>query len=194
MIDPSLLRAAVFHYGRWLGNGDRALREVAQVLAAGPDERVLDVGCGTGGFCRAVPGWYVGIDIDAAYIAFARWRWQSPRRRFEQVRLEDLDPDGGFDKALLINCLHHLPDGEAVALLGRLRELVRRRLVVVDADPDDANWLQAVLLALDRGDFIRTRSAQRALLAEHFTIQAEGRFPNTPRTLIQTLFVCEPRP
>lgn len=90
-----MLRAALFHYGRWIGNGDRALREVA-----------------------ATP----------------------------------------------------------------------------DAAPEDANRLQAVLLALDRGDFIRSRAAQRVLLERHFRITREGRFPNTPHTLVQALFVCEPRP
>jgi SAM-dependent methyltransferase len=189
-----MLRAALFHYGRWLGNGDRALREVAAALAATPDERVVDIGCGTGGFCRAVPGRYVGIDVDPDYVAFARHRWGSVRRRFERVALADLDAGPGFDKAMLINCLHHLSDAEATAVLGRLREVVRRRLVVLDADPEDANRLQAALLALDRGDFIRSRAAQRVLLEEHFRITHEGRFPNTPHTLVQALFVCEPRP
>ena len=189
-----MLRAALFHYGRWLGNGDRAVREVAAALAATPDERVVDVGCGTGGFCRAVPGSYVGIDVDPDYVAFACRRWGSARRRFERVTLDELDAGPGFDKAMLINCIHHLSDVEALATLGRLRELVRRRLVVIDADPEAANRLQAALLALDRGDFIRHRAAQRALLEAHFRVTHEGQFPNAPRTLVQTLFVCEPRP
>jgi hypothetical protein len=71
---------------------------------------------------------------------------------------------------------------------------VRRRLVVLDAAPEDANRLQTALLALDRGDFIRPCAAQRVLLERHFRITQEGRFPNTPHTLVQALFVCEPRP
>jgi cyclopropane fatty-acyl-phospholipid synthase-like methyltransferase len=189
-----MLRAALFHYGRWIGNGDRALREVAAALAATPDERVIDVGCGTGGFCRAVPGRYLGIDVDRDYVAFARRRWGSTRRHFELTPLADLDVGPGFDKAMLINCVHHLSDAEATAVLGRLREVVHRRLVVLDAAPEDANRLQAALLALDRGDFIRSCAAQRVLLERHFRITQEGRFPNTPHTLVQALFVCEPRP
>jgi 2-polyprenyl-3-methyl-5-hydroxy-6-metoxy-1,4-benzoquinol methylase len=188
------LRAALFHYGRWLGNGDRALREVKAALAATPHERVLDMGCGTGGFCRAVPGEYLGIDVDADYIDFARRRWASSRRRFEHTTLDALDTGPGFDKAMLIACLHHLSDAEVDATLAHLRGVVRRRLVVLDADPEDANWLQATLLALDRGHFIRPAAVQRALLERYFAVTCERRFPNTPRTLVHTLFVCEPRP
>lgn len=189
-----MLRAALFHYGRRLGNGDRALREVTAALAATSDERVLDLGCGTGGFCRAVPGQYVGIDVDPDYVDFAKRRWASPRRRFEVATLDALDPGPGFDRAMLIACLHHLSDEEVATTLARLRAVVRRRLVVVDADPENANWLQAALLALDRGDFIRPASVQRALLETHFVVTHERRFPNTPRTLIHTLFVSEPKP
>src|SRR5206468_3024017 len=119
----ALARGALFHYGRLLANGPRTLREVRAALDARPDERVLDLGCGSGGFCLAVPGEYVGID----------------------------------------------------------------------PDPEASNGLQAFLLAHDRGDFIRPRARQRALLAGHFAVVREGRFRNSVHTLVQTLFVCEPR-
>jgi SAM-dependent methyltransferase len=186
-----LVRGALFHYGRLLGNGYRALREVAAALEAAPDESVLDLGCGTGGFCHAVPGDYVGIDLDPGYVAFARWRWGNARRRFEVVDVADLEGQR-FDKAMMVNCLHHLSDAQARAALARLTRLVRRHLVVVDADPEPSNRLQAFLLSYDRGGFVRPRAAQRALLAEHFRVVGERQFRNTPRTLVQTLFVCEP--
>jgi len=188
-----LLRAALFHYGRLVGNGYRALGEVERALAATPDERVLDVGCGTGGFCLAVPGEYVGIDPDPDCIAFARWRWASSRRRFEMVDVAALATGALFDKAIIINCLHHLSDTEAATVLASLARLVRRRLVVVDADPDASNALQAFLLSMDRGNFIRRPAAQRAQLERYFAVVEERRFRNASRTLVQTLFVCEAR-
>jgi hypothetical protein len=39
-----MLRTALFDYGRWLGNGDRAFREVAAARATPPDERVVAQG------------------------------------------------------------------------------------------------------------------------------------------------------
>lgn len=123
----SLLRGAIFHYARLLGNGTRTLREVTAALGATPAERVLDFGCGSGGFCLAVTGEYVGIDLSPSYIAFARWRWGSPHRRFEMTELAALDPGIGFDAAMMINALHHLSDCEARAVLARLAQIVRRR-------------------------------------------------------------------
>jgi cyclopropane fatty-acyl-phospholipid synthase-like methyltransferase len=190
---PALLRGAVFHYGRLLGNGYRALREVTAALDATADESVLDLGCGTGGFCLAAPGEYLGIDLDPGYVTFARWRWGTDRRRFEVRDVAEL-AGRRFDKAIMVNCLHHLSDAQAHSALDRLTRLVQRRLVVVDADPEPSNRLQAFLLAYDRGGFVRPRAAQRALLAAHFRVVAEGQFRNTPRTLVQTLFVCEPIP
>jgi len=189
----TLIRAGLFHYGRLLGNGTRTLREVTAALDAQPGERVLDVGCGTGSFCLAAPGDYLGIDLDPDYIAFARWRWGCPRRRFETVELGELDEPAGFDRALLVNCLHHMSDVVAETALAQLRRLVRRRLVVADANPEESNRVQAALLALDRGDFVRPVAAQRALLGRHFRVIAERRFANTPRTALQVLLVCEPR-
>jgi SAM-dependent methyltransferase len=188
-----MVRAAIFHYGRLAGNGFAALRALRGALAATPAERVLDVGCGTGGFSLAVPGEYVGIDLDPDYVAFARRRWGGPRRRFEVVSLDALDAGVGFDAAFMVNVLHHLSDAAAGAVFERLATLVRRRLVVIDADPGASNRFQAFLLRHDRGDFIRPVEAQRALLARVFRVTQEGRFRNTPRTLVQSLFVCEPR-
>ena len=190
----ALVRGAVFYYGRLLGNGYRAMREVRRALAARPDERVLDLGCGCGGFCLAVPGDYVGIDLDAGYVAFARWRWGSPRRRFVVQELATLDPRDRFDKAMMVSCLHHLSDTAADGVLARLAALVRRRLVVVDLDPGASRGVPSVLVAHDRGQHVRPRDAQRALLERRFAVVDEGSFRNTTRTVVHTLFVCEPRP
>jgi 2-polyprenyl-3-methyl-5-hydroxy-6-metoxy-1,4-benzoquinol methylase len=189
----ALLRGATFHYGRLLGNGHRALREVRAALAATPEERVLDFACGAGGFCLAVPGDYLGIDLEAESVAFAHWRWASPRRRFAAMALEDLPDDARFDKAMLVNCVHHLSDDEADAVLGRIARLVRHRVVVVDADLDDSNAFQAFLLAHDRGQHVRRLADLRAVLARHLVIDEERIFRNTPRTVVQVLFVCRPR-
>ena len=189
-----LLRAGVFYYGRLLGNGHRALHEVRAALAARPGERVLDFGCGCGAFCLAVPGEYVGIDLDSEYIDFARWRWGSPRRRFLARELAALDAGEPFDKAIMVSTLHHLSDADATSVLGRLARLVRRRLVVVDLAPEHSWGLQALLLAWDRGGFVRPLAAQRALLERHFTVVEERIFRNTLRTVVHTLLVCDARP
>ncbi len=187
------LKGALFHYGRLLGNGNRGLPVIRTALAATPDERVLDFGCGCGGFSKAVPGDYLGIDLDPDYIAFARWRWGSPRRQFATLRLEELDPREPFDKAIMVNCLHHLSDAAANDVLGRLAVLVRRRLVVMDLDPEASNRFQSFLIAHDRGRFVRPPHVQRALLERHFRVVGQSGFRYVTGTAVQVVFTCEPR-
>src|SRR5262249_13376759 len=103
------LRGAVFHYIRLLVNGPGMATPVREALAATPTESVLDLGCGCGGFAQAVPGDYVGIDLNPRYIAFARRRFGTPRRRFLCMNLADLDGKQSFDKAIMASILHHLP-------------------------------------------------------------------------------------
>jgi 2-polyprenyl-3-methyl-5-hydroxy-6-metoxy-1,4-benzoquinol methylase len=187
------LRGAVFHYVRVLANGPALVREVGSALAAAPGERVLDLGCGCGGFSTVVPGEYVGIDLNPNYIAFARRRFGTDRRRFELKELAALDGRETFDKAIMASVLHHLSDADASSVLALLARIVRRRLIVLDLDPDSANRFQAFLIANDRGHFVRPAARQRAVLEEHFRVVGERRFANSVRTAVHTLFTCEPR-
>jgi SAM-dependent methyltransferase len=190
----ALLRGGAFHYLRLLGNAHRALREVRAALAATPEERVLDFACGAGGFCQAVPGPYLGIDLNPDVVAFARWRWATPWRRFETMALDALPLAERFDKAMVVNCVHHLSDAEADAVLGRIARLVRGRIVVVDVDLDDSNAFQAFLLAHDRGHHVRRLADLRAVLERNLVVESQRIFRNTPRTAVQVLYVCRPRP
>lgn len=62
--------------GRWIGH--RELDLVRGMLAGHPGESLLDVGCGTGYFTRGLArqweGLVSGIDVDPAWVAFARQR------------------------------------------------------------------------------------------------------------------------
>jgi 2-polyprenyl-3-methyl-5-hydroxy-6-metoxy-1,4-benzoquinol methylase len=185
------LRGAVFHYARLLANGPGLAAPVGAALDAAPGERVLDLGCGCGSFAAVVPGEYVGIDHDPRYIAFARRRFGGPGRRFECRDLAELEGRETFDKAIMASVLHHLPDADAAAVLVRLVAMVRRRLVVMDLDPETSNPLRAFLIRHDRGRFVRPASAQRALLASAFRVVDERRFVSAFRTGAHTLFVCE---
>jgi SAM-dependent methyltransferase len=62
--------------GRWIGR--REAERVVASLQPRPGESLLDVGCGTGYFTRAleraVDGRVVGADIDPEWVAYARNR------------------------------------------------------------------------------------------------------------------------
>jgi len=157
-------------------------------LALEPGERLLEVGCGTGFGARLARSRYVGLDTHLRSVAFAH------RRRREGV---DFVCGGApclpfasesFDKAVLINVVHHLDEDTLDRLFIDLRRVVRRGVVVLDADPARANRVERFFLAHDRGDHIRPRERLRELLARHFDLVSEKCFHNALHTIPQVLF------
>lgn len=185
-------RSALFYYLRvptyW-----GTLSRVRDALALGEGERLLDVGCGTGMAAVLARGFYVGVDTTARYLAYAR-RTAAPGRHFVAMSAFELAfADRAFDKAVVVNMVHHLDEPAVERLLAELRRVVRGRVVLLDAAPDAANRVERFLLRHDRGHHIRERDALRAILARHFTVRREEVFHNTVRTAPQVLFDLEPR-
>ncbi|MEI4473009.1 class I SAM-dependent methyltransferase [Frigidibacter sp. MR17.24] len=98
-----------------LRRGRTLKHDVAEALAdelrALGARRVLDIGCGGGMIAGQLVarGFEVtGIDPDAAQIDHARRI--APAARFQAIGIEALPPElGGFDAAIMVNSLHHVP-------------------------------------------------------------------------------------
>lgn len=111
----------------------RLLRAFAGLPAAA---RILDVGCGDGFHLELLrefgpTGWTLeGVDVDERAIAAAERRGLRVHRgRVESLAL----PEAGYDAALLIQTIEHLPD--PVAVLDAVRTRLRpggRLLLVTD--------------------------------------------------------------
>lgn len=93
--------------------------QIMRALAAGPDSRLLSIGCGIGDtelLLAPRVKEIVGLDLSPAAIRQAR---EDARRlgvtnvRFEEGALDSVPPEpGGFDGIFAIFLLHHLPDEE----------------------------------------------------------------------------------
>src|SRR5262245_8660714 len=100
----------------FLGGRRRVYGRLAALSGAGPADRGLDVGCGTGNFNRAVPravgsGSVVGIDASSQIVDYAARRNRFPNCTFAVDRAEALSAaDESFDVVVTSLMLHHLPE------------------------------------------------------------------------------------
>lgn len=180
-----------------ISGGQRATKRWARDwLDPRPGERVLDICCGTGEFCRLPgigqePGYdYLGIDLNARYIAYARRRYgETARRRFAALDATQLRlPAQSFDKVLFVNSLHHFPDDLNQGIFREIARVVRPngRLVVIDLVGDHAGRVQRFFLDRDRGHYLRPLDRQHALIGEFFTVEHTATFDTgfTPQTIV----------
>jgi SAM-dependent methyltransferase len=148
-------------------------RFVVQMLRPQPGERVLDAGCGPGRLLRFLPAVsYLGIDGNDGYLAWARAL--NPGGRFERLDLTgDWSgfPDRDFDLIVACGLLHHLSDAGAARLLAFCRERLRQggRLVTLDCVRRRGQHpIARLLIALDRGRFVRDTPGYTALARREF--------------------------
>ncbi len=73
-----------------------------------PEQRILEVGSGIGGLYALLPYKqnYLGIELDAEAVEFAKQHFKSDR--FKMMALEEMEGKGEFDLILAIEVLEHL--------------------------------------------------------------------------------------
>src|SRR5271166_4821587 len=95
------------------------------------DDRVLDVGCGTGSLSFTLPeianvAGVTGIDLTEPFVEFARARNTDPRISFQQADARVLPfEDNSFDRAFSMLVLQFIPD--AARAVAEMRRVVRAR-------------------------------------------------------------------
>jgi SAM-dependent methyltransferase len=116
--------------GRWIGAREVAL--ITAALAPRPGESLLDIGCGTGYFTRAlaarVSGPVTGVDLNPDWIRYARGRDPVPGR-YAVADAQALPfADGAFDLIVSVTALGFIPDQRAA--LAELLRVGRRRFAL----------------------------------------------------------------
>jgi ubiquinone/menaquinone biosynthesis C-methylase UbiE len=120
---------------------DPVQRESLEALQLGAEDRLLDVGCGTGAACRSaasVTASVVGIDLSPEMVRQAReFASGLANVHFEIADSEHLPfDDGAFTAVVCSNSFHHYPDpGRAVGEMTRVLA-PGGRLVLGDACSD----------------------------------------------------------
>lgn len=142
---------------RLMGGESRWRRAFVRQVAPGPNERILDLGCGTGSLMleltRQQPAAYiVGLDADPQTLTRAQAKLAKAGRNGRLVegfadnppRDKDLVPES-FDKAVTSLFLHHLSRDGKRAALANAAMLLKPGGELHIADWGEArDWLQRV--------------------------------------------------
>ncbi len=143
-------RAAHTYDRLWAGyvreTGD-LLESVARIR---PEERVLDVGCGTGTFAERLVHTnphiaITGVDVSIGMLAEARRKTaRAPNARFVQASAEALPfPDASFDVVVSASALHYVPDpAQGVREMARVLRPGGRLALL---DWDRGRWWMALM-------------------------------------------------
>jgi len=128
--------------GRWIGHREATL--ILESLEPRPAESLLDVGCGTGFFTRAlaasVDGRVVGVDINPEWLEYAR-RHDEGRVAYTVGDAGALPyADASFDLVTSITAICFIPD-EAAAVREILR-VTRRRFAIGLLNRHSLLWWQ----------------------------------------------------
>lgn len=156
--------------------GGNALRRnvIQNHVRAKTGDKVIDIGCGPGQILPWLPKVeYLGFDTNPSYIATAKRRHGTmgtfvvgdTRSLWEDARFRDADIVTG------LGILHHLDDDDAEHCI-RFADRVLKpagRFVCLDACwIANQGFLSRYVMAMDRGQNVRTEQAYRELAAKVF--------------------------
>ena len=180
--------------------GGNVLRRslVRNHVRAKPGDKVIDIGCGSAEVLRYLPAVdYIGIDINADYIAFAR-RAYGDKGTFLVGDTQSFRGDPRFkdaDIVMAFGLLHHLDDQEARQCLQFADEALHTKGRFIC---HEACWipnqgaLSKYVMSMDRGRSIRTEEQYRQLEAKFFNKVDAWVNPNPLRIPYVTIVLeCE---
>jgi SAM-dependent methyltransferase len=138
-------------------------------LDAGPDDVILDVGCGTGVAHQYLGGFrsYFGFDTDPVAIEFARQHASGPNVSYECAIAtpEDIARIRPT-RVVLAGLLHHLSDDDCVSLLRMCAAAPTvKRIATSDVVYLPGQIVSNVLAYFDRGKFVRRHQPYLDLIA-----------------------------
>lgn len=124
-------------------------------LRPGPNDRLIDVGCGSGvvsdDLADAGAREVVGVDGSASAVGFASRQFQRPNLRFVRGLVDELAfPDASFDGGVCFELIEHIHLDQGQALLRSLHRIVRPGGRLLLTTPNYRSAWPVIEWALDR--------------------------------------------
>lgn len=136
--------------------------------------RILDIGCGPGGFLDYYDNsvQYFGFDMNQDYINFAKNKFKEKGNFFCKPVNEELVLENKKYDIITANALiHHLTDSEAKKLFSIASELLDTNGRLITLDPvyiQNQNFISKFMIQNDRGQAIRDRFQFEKISKEYF--------------------------
>lgn len=165
---------------------ERFMHRLAAIIGIRAGDRVLDIGCGPADILAYLPKDvdYTGFDISERYIAAAKGRYGARGKFAVRAVSQNAEDSGEYDAVISLGVLHHLSDLDARTLLDCASRLLRPGGRLVTCDPvrlQGQHPVARLMIALDRGEFVRTFQDYLAL--------ARRCFPNAAGKVVHDLLI-----
>lgn len=158
---------------------------VTQFVQPQKQSRILDIGCGTAEILDFLPKEidYVGYDLEADYIAYAKEKYKDRGNFYCRLVNElTLEKQSTFDIVLASALLHHLDDEEAGQLVRIAKQALKPDGYLVTFDnviTERQSPIERFLIRQDRGCHVRNEAEYRVI--------AESAFPRVESTVLHHL-------
>lgn len=144
------------------------------------DDNIVDLACGTGELRNYIkPQKYLGIDINASYINFAKKRFHHKKNiKFMIADITNVAIPNNYQMAFLISATHHLADRQITCLLQNIQKSRIKQLIIIDGYPVSilANLLMWFDKVLAGGGYFRNEDQLVKIIHKNFTILEHGTF------------------
>ena len=156
----------VFRFFNSLIIGDFRNILAKEYVKAKKEDRILDIGCGTGDILESLPRVeYLGFDMNKKYIDFAMKRYGDKGKFFcDKVTKKTVKDGGVFDIVVASNVLHHLNNEEAIELFELAKFALKGNGALITVDPcytESQSPIARFLFSNDRGKYVRTLKGYR---------------------------------
>jgi len=145
---------------------DRFRALIRKYVSPARDSKLLDVGCGTGGYRSSFQCDYWGVDNNPDYIEKANANLDGHFAVMDATRLDF--PDASFDHIITIATLHHLDDAQVIQMVRDAARVCRPtgRVHLLDAilPVSPVFAFKRLWFHLDRGGHPRTIEHLRGLV------------------------------
>jgi ubiquinone/menaquinone biosynthesis C-methylase UbiE len=172
-ITEFILKPQIFSLIRpFFHNGFVGRKRIIRKLNITSKEKIIDIACGVGTFSTLISGEYTGVDINSNFIDFAKRKYKKNFFVADATNLKTFD-DKSFDKALIIDCIHHLSDDKVKKILQEACRVTKNKILIVEA-PKEFNW--KFFIRMDKGTNFRTTKKLHELVSRYFRIEKTEMF------------------